>query len=88
MQHPAKSGLDPDDEENCKPGAGKSATQHLRDIDEKNQARKKRRMARQNRERPMQELPPRDSGYRPTSNVYFRPVNAADARSIRVSRVN
>jgi hypothetical protein len=88
MQHPAKSMLDLNDEDNCKPGAGKSAMQYLRDIAEKTQARKARHMARRNRERPRQELPPHDPGYRPKCNVYFRPVNAADAKSIQVSRAN
>ncbi|KAL1598777.1 hypothetical protein SLS60_007919 [Paraconiothyrium brasiliense] len=83
LQHPDKPELDFNDAENSKPGARKSATQHIRAVDEKNQARKRRRLAKQNRERPMQEQLPRDPGYRPTSNVYLRPVIAADAKGIQ-----
>ena len=87
IQHPAKSALDLNDEENCKPGAGKSATQHLRDVAEKKEARNRRRFERLNRVHQVQqqEQPPRHPGYRPTSNVYFRPVIAADAKGIQVS---
>lgn len=87
-KHPAKCVLDMKDEENRKPGAGKSATQCLRDISEKNQARKRRRQARQNRLPQIQEMIPRDPGYLPTGNVYLRPVVAADAKGIQVSRAS
>ncbi|KAF2442689.1 hypothetical protein P171DRAFT_486674 [Karstenula rhodostoma CBS 690.94] len=83
MQHPAKSVLDMNDEENSKQGPGKSATQHLRDIFERNQARKRRHQTKKFKQPQIQELPPRHPGYRPTSNVYLRPVVAADAKGIQ-----
>ncbi|OAG03823.1 uncharacterized protein CC84DRAFT_1260897 [Paraphaeosphaeria sporulosa] len=85
MQHPAKAELDMNDEENHKQAAGQSATQYLRHIHEKNQIRKRRHQAKlaKKNQNQNQELPPRDPGYRPISNIYLRPVVAADAKGIQ-----
>ncbi|KAL5407787.1 hypothetical protein PMIN04_011622 [Paraphaeosphaeria minitans] len=85
MKHPAKSELDMNDEENRKQGAAQSATQYLRHIDEKVQSRKRRHQAKLARKPQVQiqELPPREPGYLPTSNIYLRPVVAADAKGIQ-----
>ncbi|KAF1965489.1 hypothetical protein BU23DRAFT_545965 [Bimuria novae-zelandiae CBS 107.79] len=84
LQHPAKSVLDMEDEENARPGAGRSLEQNLRNIAQKKTAHNRRRKQKQNRPIAMQELPPPSHpGYRPLANVYFRPVVPADATSIQ-----
>lgn len=84
-QQPQDSILDPKDEENRKPGASKSAEQNLNTIANKNLAREKRRKQKLNRPIVISEPLPCAPGYRPTSNVYFRPVVATDAQGIQVS---
>lgn len=83
-QQPENSILDPNDEENRKPGASKSTEQNLNTIANKNLAREKRRKQKLNRPIVISEPLPCAPGYRPTSNVYFRPVVAADAQGIQV----
>lgn len=84
-QQPEYSILDPNDEENRKPGASKSTEQNLDTIANKTLAREKRRKQKLNRPIVISEPLPCAPGYRPTSNVYFRPVVAADAQGIQVS---
>lgn len=89
IQHPATSLLDPSDPENSKPGVGKSATQHLLEITQKREARNRRQWNKRNKARMVQQQqpppPPPNPGYRPISNVSFRPAVPADVKGIQVS---
>lgn len=83
LQHPEESILDMNDDENTKPGVSQTTEQTLETIASKKFAREQRRQKRLNRPITMPEFTPRP-GYRPTSNVYFRPVVPADAKGIQV----
>ncbi|KAJ4288552.1 hypothetical protein N0V90_011789 [Kalmusia sp. IMI 367209] len=85
-EQPLVVGLDPEDEDNRHPGVGKSATEYLIEIAQKKQARNRRHEHRRNRPDSAANFPQQPMtfvGYRPTTNVYFRPVKAADAKGIR-----